>query len=237
MRQHDAPAMRSSTRSPTAVRGSAAGAPTWRERPSELLDSSEAMTMPQRRTQTTTFSFEGTVRKVKAATMRSVPVDNRTVVVRVDRILEAPEDFLPYLGQDITVLLDGREKVKAGQQRVFHTVGWMFGDGIAVRSAGPGPAPPRGAALRALAGAGDPVARRATREAQERFDAADVVVSGRVVAVKVPKGQVGRRRAARAATDEPMRSEEHTSELQSRPHLVCRLLLEKKKKITQHGPT
>src|SRR5690554_7679150 len=28
------------------------------------------------------------------------------------------------------------------------------------------------------------------------------------------------------------RSEEHTSELQSRPHLVCRLLLEKKK--TQH---
>src|SRR6266498_2275935 len=28
------------------------------------------------------------------------------------------------------------------------------------------------------------------------------------------------------------RSEEHTSELQSRPHLVCRLLLEKKKKTT-----
>src|SRR5690554_7062589 len=27
-----------------------------------------------------------------------------------------------------------------------------------------------------------------------------------------------------------IRSEEHTSELQSRPHLVCRLLLEKKKK-------
>src|SRR5436305_5251166 len=26
----------------------------------------------------------------------------------------------------------------------------------------------------------------------------------------------------------PLRSEEHTSELQSRPHLVCRLLLEKK---------
>src|SRR5690554_5254336 len=30
------------------------------------------------------------------------------------------------------------------------------------------------------------------------------------------------------------RSEEHTSELQSRPHLVCRLLLEKKKKTTTH---
>src|SRR3989442_11746719 len=30
------------------------------------------------------------------------------------------------------------------------------------------------------------------------------------------------------------RSEEHTSELQSRPHLVCRLLLEKKKKELNH---
>src|SRR5687768_18233238 len=30
------------------------------------------------------------------------------------------------------------------------------------------------------------------------------------------------------------RSEEHTSELQSRLHLVCRLLLEKKKKQTTH---
>src|SRR3712207_8602218 len=29
---------------------------------------------------------------------------------------------------------------------------------------------------------------------------------------------------------EPLRSEEHTSELQSRQYLVCRLLLEKKKK-------
>src|SRR3989442_8290325 len=32
----------------------------------------------------------------------------------------------------------------------------------------------------------------------------------------------------------PARSEEHTSELQSRPHLVCRLLLEKKKN-TNYG--
>src|SRR5258707_8719164 len=31
-------------------------------------------------------------------------------------------------------------------------------------------------------------------------------------------------------TEQPVRSEEHTSELQSRQYLVCRLLLEKKKK-------
>src|SRR2546429_5661567 len=33
------------------------------------------------------------------------------------------------------------------------------------------------------------------------------------------------------------RSEEHTSELQSRLHLVCRLLLEKKKHNTRHHPS
>src|SRR5690348_17431291 len=33
-----------------------------------------------------------------------------------------------------------------------------------------------------------------------------------------------------------VRSEEHTSELQSPVHLVCRLLLEKKKKKTHHVP-
>src|SRR2546429_5465693 len=32
----------------------------------------------------------------------------------------------------------------------------------------------------------------------------------------------------------PTRSEEHTSELQSRLHLVCRLLLEKKKNVTKN---
>src|SRR3712207_7925947 len=34
-----------------------------------------------------------------------------------------------------------------------------------------------------------------------------------------------------AATTQDIRSEEHTSELQSRQYLVCRLLLEKKKRL------
>src|SRR3989442_11837606 len=45
-----------------------------------------------------------------------------------------------------------------------------------------------------------------------------------------PQGERARQ-AWFSSTDAPAgsRSEEHTSELQSRPHLVCRLLLEKKK--------
>src|SRR6266498_6079496 len=45
------------------------------------------------------------------------------------------------------------------------------------------------------------------------------------------RGRPGRRAHRRG---ELARSEEHTSELQSRPHLVCRLLLEKKKDL--HHP-
>src|SRR2546422_3816197 len=41
---------------------------------------------------------------------------------------------------------------------------------------------------------------------------------------------------ASGATPELGRSEEHTSELQSRLHLVCRLLLEKKKKANRNVP-
>src|SRR5206468_8273386 len=53
----------------------------------------------------------------------------------------------------------------------------------------------------------------------------------------------GRRRAAERLRlprgRRPLRSEEHTSELQSRSDLVCRLLLEKKKNEKYHegGPT
>src|SRR2546421_7846493 len=40
---------------------------------------------------------------------------------------------------------------------------------------------------------------------------------------------------SRASGPSRKRSEEHTSELQSRSDLVCRLLLEKKKKNKEHG--
>src|SRR5437660_6455136 len=45
-----------------------------------------------------------------------------------------------------------------------------------------------------------------------------------------PRCRSAGKRWIRAAWTSRCRSEEHTSELQSRGHLVCRLLLEKKKK-------
>src|SRR2546422_1684787 len=48
---------------------------------------------------------------------------------------------------------------------------------------------------------------------------------------QIPPGDV---RSAQYVLARVWRSEEHTSELQSRLHLVCRLLLEKKKKKKAH---
>src|SRR5690554_7169328 len=51
------------------------------------------------------------------------------------------------------------------------------------------------------------------------------------VVLKTPYLRESFQKNGKKVTD---RSEEHTSELQSRPHLVCRLLLEKKKKKTKY---
>src|SRR2546426_4988996 len=61
---------------------------------------------------------------------------------------------------------------------------------------------------------------------------------GRRARVSASRGRIGRDRrtpSARRRTRPRARSEEHTSELQSPCNLVCRLLLEKKKKVEQFG--
>src|SRR2546422_8253573 len=65
-----------------------------------------------------------------------------------------------------------------------------------------------------------PAATRVTAEAN---------TNGPVMAPKRPDAI-----NAKSAATPNARSEEHTSELQSRLHLVCRLLLEKKKKQNKH---
>src|SRR6266404_8865779 len=81
-----------------------------------------------------TFVFQGTVQKIKAVTMADVPISNRTVIVRIDHLIQAPEALRDYAGHEITVQLAPDEKVKAGESYVFYTNGWIFGEGLAVQS-------------------------------------------------------------------------------------------------------
>src|SRR3712207_8684810 len=72
-------------------------------------------------------------------------------------------------------------------------------------------------------------ARQAFTEAKNRLATADEVNS-KILATDIALGLAIVN--SPAGTQQSFRSEEHTSELQSRQYLVCRLLLEKKKNIT-----
>ncbi len=155
--------------------------------------------MPRRsgsdaRAQEARFVFRGTVKKLRAATMREVPIDAGTVVVRVDEVIQAPEAMSHYAGQDITVLLPAKKKVKQGQQSVFYTNGLLFGDSVAVQAMDHHEVEKMPAAI-ALVSGGDPVRNLAVKDVQARVSSADVIVSGRVTSVRVPSDMV----AARAA--------------------------------------
>jgi hypothetical protein len=144
-----------------------------------------------------TFVFQGTVLKLGAATMRTVPVDKNTAIVHVEQVLEAPQNLSRYAGRDITVQLAPRGKAAVGHQLIFHTAGWMFGDSIAVRAEKQEPVKRTLSAARSRGI--DPIRQRDDREMHERVAAADLVVLGKVVAVKLPGESEVAARATRTA--------------------------------------
>src|SRR5690554_7762248 len=74
-----------------------------------------------------------------------------------------------------------------------------------------------------------------SRQVRWHFSSTQIILpSGRSTRYSSSKGEACGVCRKRRHADNTRRSEEHTSELQSRPHLVCRLLLEKKKN-TEHG--
>src|SRR3712207_8473512 len=66
-------------------------------------------------------------------------------------------------------------------------------------------------------------------------DRFNIFPSARIQGNPAPGYSSGQAIAAMQQVVAETRSEEHTSELQSRQYLVCRLLLEKKKKNNQHA--
>jgi hypothetical protein len=133
--------------------------------------------------QQASFIFKGTVKKAGAATMRVLPVTNRTAIVQVDEVLEAPDVLADYAGQKITVELGGRKQFKVNEQYLFYGNGWVFGDGLAVQSLAHELA---GKTFATAAPTGKPTDRLHQKLARARFETADIVVMGRVTSVRVP---------------------------------------------------
>lgn len=136
-----------------------------------------------------TFVFKGTVRKVGSATIKGLVADEQTVTVRVDQVIEAPRLLANTGGQLITVRLSSRRKISAGQEMVFHTIGWIFGESLAVQSLSEEPFKPAHMAL--MSRSVHPVAQKRERELEERFAGADIVISGQVTAVRLPGAETG----------------------------------------------
>src|SRR2546427_379795 len=87
--------------------------------------------------------FVGTVTRVGAVAVPEVPASPRTVVVRVDQVLEKPSAVALATGDSVTVETRRPGSLKAGTQATFYTTGWIFGRGVAVREVGhePGRSP------------------------------------------------------------------------------------------------
>jgi hypothetical protein len=83
------------------------------------------------------FSFIGTVEQIGAATMSNLAIDERTAVVHVDHVLDAPAAFAGLEGQRVTVqLAPDVDPPAVGQAVAFFTQGLAFGESIAVREVG-----------------------------------------------------------------------------------------------------
>jgi hypothetical protein len=133
------------------------------------------------------FVFQGTVKKLKAANLSAIADTERTAVVKVDRVMRSARSLAAFAGREITVQLAKGERVKSGQQGVFYTNGWIFGENLAVRSIGHEAAAAKPAvAARAMLPEHDPVRAAAHQKIRERAKEAQVVLSGKIIAVGLP---------------------------------------------------
>jgi len=145
-----------------------------------------ASTNNEELSQQTNFIFEGTVKKVKAATMPGVPVTDQTAVVTVDQIIHAPEHLSEHQGRNITVQLSDRKKVKVGQQAVFFTNPTTWGEDVAVTALHHEPIKKISTKLRSAAMSDNPVQNLINRDMKARFDSSDLVIFGKVISVSLP---------------------------------------------------
>src|SRR6516225_4827579 len=83
------------------------------------------------------FVFQATVQSPGRSTVSDIPVDDHTVVVKIDRVLHSPAALAHSAGMDVTVQLAAGSAVPpAGEQVTFFTRPVAYSDGIAVAEVG-----------------------------------------------------------------------------------------------------
>jgi RNase P/RNase MRP subunit POP5 len=97
--------------------------------PSQKID----ITSLVRRSQ---FIFLGTVEKAGATAEVNITAEASRAIVRVDRVLRAPELFQAVQGRRVTVQLHRDLPVKNGDAAVFFTRSWFYGESLGVVEVG-----------------------------------------------------------------------------------------------------
>lgn len=100
------------------------------------LEASPALGQSRELMKRSSIVFVGTVTKMAAVAFPDVQASKKTVVVKVDQLLEKPAAVFLSAGQQITVELKDPSVFHEGLQATFYTEGWIFGKGIAVREVG-----------------------------------------------------------------------------------------------------
>jgi hypothetical protein len=145
-----------------------------------------------------TFVFKGQVLKVRSTTMpESVAAMDRTVTVKVEEVILAPDTLDDFTGREITVLLLKADSVKAGEHTVFFTNGWFYGSSLAVREVGKTRIDQN---KLVSAQVSDMKEKVEDQKVQARIAQADLVVVGTVSEIRPARDQV---RTTRISEHEP----------------------------------
>ncbi len=124
------------------------------------------------------FVIRGTVERVGAVTLSALTASERTVVVRIDEVLHAPAQFSDHHDRPITMFSEAPGGLSPGQQAVFFTRSWLYGETLAVVEVGRLPMPDQESIRKDIAAANQGIA---DRQVADRIRQAELVVAGRVV--------------------------------------------------------
>lgn len=134
-----------------------------------------------------TFIFKGTVIKLQSATMPTVPISERTVVVKVDGILQTPTLLESHImGKQVTVEVRDHRALKEGQQMIFFATGWLLGESIAMQEIGRLPIEKWNGLRNKIIAKHQMIANQ---QLQKRIESADIVVVGKVLQRKIADKQ------------------------------------------------
>lgn len=130
------------------------------------------------------YIFQGRIVKLAATTESTVTPSSKTAVVRVERVLKAPENLDDFTDRDVTVELATTSGAKRAQRAVFFTTSWVYGESLALVEVGRMPSANLDRVRKQIAEAEQAMADDALRA---RLRRANLVIVGRVVETQEAK--------------------------------------------------